>query len=105
MRRIVCAVGATVWIVGVTVAYLLLIRSQGDSLTEGPVPYVAAAMLAAAVLCGVGAVTPGNRPLLAALSLLGVLVLIGLLSIGLLLVPAVAAVIVAMQPSPAPVGR
>lgn len=102
MRRILCSVGAFVWTAGVLVTYLLIIRSQGDSFTDGSAPYVAAAMAIAAILCAATAFTTGRAAPLAALVVLGVLALIGAMSIGILLVPPALAVIVALT-SPIPV--
>lgn len=76
------------WITGFTVVYLVLIHSQGS----GPAWWLLAVLLAAVIPLVLAAAARPVRPaLFAATLLLAGATLLGLLSIGLLLVPAVAA--------------
>ena len=79
---------AVAWIAGFTALYLALIRSQGNT----PAWWLIAVLVAAAIPLGLAAAArPVRLALFAATLLLAGATLLGLLSIGLLLVPAVAA--------------
>jgi hypothetical protein len=76
------------WIIGFTVVYLALIHSQGNA----PAWWLIAVLVAAVIPLMLAAAARPVRPaLFAATLLLAGATLLGLLSIGLLLVPALAA--------------
>jgi hypothetical protein len=79
---------AVAWVAGFTMFYLALIRSQGNA----PAWWLIAVLVAAAIPLVLAAAARPVRPaLFAATLLLAGATLLGLLSIGLLLAPAVAA--------------
>jgi hypothetical protein len=80
--------GAAAWLAGFTVFYVVLIHRQGNT----PAWWLIAVLVAAAIPLVLAAAGRPVRPaLFAATLLLAGAALLGLLSIGLLLVPAVAA--------------
>jgi hypothetical protein len=80
--------GAAAWLAGFTVFYVVLIHRQGNA----PAWWLIAVLAAAAIPLVLAAAGRPVRPaLFAATLLLAGAALLGLLSIGLLLVPAVAA--------------
>jgi hypothetical protein len=80
--------GAVAWIAGFAVVYLALIHSQGSA----PAWWLIGVLVAAAIPLVLAAAARPVRPaLFAATLLLAGATLLGLLSVGLLLVPAVAA--------------
>ncbi|HEY6278997.1 MAG TPA: hypothetical protein VIX86_22015 [Streptosporangiaceae bacterium] len=100
------AAGAAAWVAGFAVFYVVLIHNQGDS----PVWWFIAVLAAAGIPLLIAALGKPVRPaLFAATILLGGAALLGLLSIGLLLVPAVAAAAavtaMAFRQPMAPAGR
>ena len=79
---------ALLWTAGYLVVYLLVVQSQGDQPARW---YVLLLSLAVLALC-FAVIGEGHRPLIvAAVVMLAVATLAGLLSIGLLLLPALAA--------------
>lgn len=105
MRMRYLATGAALWAAGYLVAYVVVVRGQGDSPAWW---YVAVVAVGALLLTPAIAGRPGVPARVAAVALLAVAALLGLLSIGVLLLPAVAAaagVLVAGRPlPPAPTG-
>ena len=72
-------------VVAFLIVYLLIIHSQGNS----PVYWFLAFLMAATVCALVAAVCRTPRPLIANLVILGVCAVLGLFSIGVLLLPAI----------------
>jgi hypothetical protein len=91
------AAGAAVWIAGFAAIYLLILHSQGNP----PAWWLIAVLAAGAIPLILAAAGRSFRPaLLAAAVLLACAALLGLLSIGLLLVPAAAVTaVVALRPA------
>ncbi len=103
MRHRLLVLAATLWVVGYLATYLLVIRSQQS---QPAWAYVVLLVAGTALLCADVVRGPSRRRTGGALVLLGLAMLLGLLSIGLLLAPAVAAVAVALatgSPPSAPV--
>jgi hypothetical protein len=95
MRTRYAALGAIIWTIGFLAAYLLIVRGQGN---EPAWWYVAVPAVAALCLIPASAGRPGaNTGVSTGVGtvLLAGATLLGLLSVGLLLVPAVAAAAVA----------
>jgi hypothetical protein len=93
MRARFAAVGAAVWTGGYLAAYLLIMNGQDDS----PAWWYVAVLVAAIVLLIPTALgRPSVPPLTVAVILLSGAALIGLLSIGVLLIPAVATAVFAL---------
>lgn len=85
-KRLLFAVLAAAWTAAYLAFYLIVLASQGGD----PAYWYLAILGAAIVLLGVAALRPAQAwPLVAAVALLGVATLLGLLTIGLLLMPAV----------------
>ena len=74
------------WVVAFSVVYLLIVRSQGNR----PVYWFLAFLVAATVCALVSVVRRNPQPLIANLVILAVCAVLGLLSIGVLLLPAIA---------------
>jgi hypothetical protein len=92
MRARYLAIAAAVWTLGFAVVYVILIRAQGSA----PVWWVVAALAAVVAMLVLAAAGRWAKPMLITASvLLAGLTIAGSPSIGLLLVPAVVAAIVA----------
>src|SRR5215471_11703424 len=92
-RRRILAAAAAVWVAGYLVVYLVIIGWQGD----GPPAwwYVGLLVLVMGLLAGAAIGNPGRGVLVGTVVLLGFATLIAMLSIGILLIPAVAAAVAA----------
>lgn len=101
MRRWALVAGA-LWIIGFLAVYLSVLHSQGDPTAWW---YVAFLGLAELALC-LAAAGVGGQPLVIGVAVMLVLAMLaGLLSVGLLLLPAVAAVGFAVASSAGDSGR
>src|SRR5687768_15522072 len=94
-RRQHLLLGAVVWVAGYLAAYLVIMYRQGDSSPAWW--YVALLAVAAGMLALVVAGRLGRGSLLAAIAVLGFATVIGLLSIGVFLVPALIAAVLAVS--------
>ena len=96
-------IGTIVWTVGYLVAYLVIVYRQQDS---SPAWWYVALMVAtAAMLALVAAGQLGRPSLVSATGLLGFATVIALLSIGVLLLPALIAAVMAAAMPGAPARR
>ena len=97
VRRRWLLIGTIGWVIAYLAAYLVVLNRQGDSSPAWW--YVALLVVAVGMLGLVATGRLGRRGLVAATVMLGVATVLGLLSIGVFLIPAlVAAVLAASMP-------